>query len=300
MPSLELVHDQDNADALQRQIIMSPATQEVTVPDLTDVPAPPVVTSEASTITSDPYLPSDADVYNDANIGINYDEDGNIQYWYNMRYNLSTEVKNGDPSPTEFSRVILETQHWRSTKLLCALEARDPCVPTSYDKAIVLPLWAAAITTELGKFRDYNCLVMAPFTGQHLAPMKWIFSIKARLVGRVDLGIPWVNFNPKKIYCGNITACGIKLFLAIAAPYKLRMRGGDLVGAYLVTRANKDYPVYIKTPKGMEVEEGYCIQAVGNLYGSPPAGQNFSIEFDKCVMEMGYVNTPLDLKLFYK
>ena len=111
---------------------------------------------------------------------------------------------------------------------------------------------------------------------------------------------PWVNFNPKKIYCGNITACGIKLFLAIAAPYKLRMRGGDLVGAYLVTRANKDYPVYIKTPKGMEVEEGYCIQAVGNLYGSPPAGQNFSIEFDKCVMEMGYVNTPLDLKLFYK
>ena len=50
----------------------------------------------------------------------------------------------------------------------------------------------------------------------------------------------------------------------------------------------------------MEVEDGYCIQAVGNLYGFPPAGQNFSIEFDKCVMEMGYVNTPWDLKLFYK
>ena len=36
---------------------------------------------------------------------------------------------------------------------------------------------------------------------------------------------------------------------------------------------------------GMEVEDGYCIQAVSNLYGFPPAGQNFSIEFDKCVME---------------
>ena len=110
--------------------------------------------------------------------------------------------------------------------------------------------------------------------------------------------IPWVDLNPKKIYCGNITACGIKLALAIAASYKLRMRGVDLVGAYLVTRANKDYPVYIKTPKGMKVEEGYCIQAVGNLYGFPPAGQNFSIEFDKCVMETGYINTPWDLKLF--
>ena len=120
-----------------------------------------------------------------------------------MRYNLSTEVKNGDPYPAEFSRVILETQHWRNTKLLCALEVRDPCVPTSYDEAIALPLWA--LTTELGKFRDHNCLA-TPFTGQHLVPMKWIFSIKtdgtykARLDGRGDLMIPWVDFNPKEIY----------------------------------------------------------------------------------------------------
>ena len=77
---MELVHDQDNADALRRQLIMSPVTQEVTVPDLTDVPAPPVVTSAASnTLTSDPNLPSDADVYNDADISTKYDEDGNIQ-----------------------------------------------------------------------------------------------------------------------------------------------------------------------------------------------------------------------------
>ena len=117
-------------------------------------------------------------VCNDATIGTKYDEEGNIQYWYNMRYNLSTEVMNGDPYPAEYSRVILETQHWRSTKLLCALEVKDPRVPTSYDKAIVLSLWAAAIITELRKFRDHNCLVMTPFTGQHLVPMKWIFSIK--------------------------------------------------------------------------------------------------------------------------
>ena len=80
------------------------------------------------------------------------------------------------------------------------------------------------------------------------------------------------------------------------------MQGGDLVGAYLVTRANKDYPVYIKTPQGLEMDvpAEYCIQAVGNLYEFPPAGQNFSIEFDKCVKKMGYLNTPWYLKLFYK
>ena len=147
---------------------------------------------------------------------------------------------------------------------------------------------------------------MTPYTGQHLVPSKWIFSIKtdgiykARLVGQGDLMIPLVDFNPKEIYCGNITACGIKLAFAIAGSYELRMRGGDLGSAYLVTRANTDYPVFIKTPKGMGVEEGLCIQAVGNLYRFPPAGQNFSIEFDKCVIEMGYKNTPWDLKLFYR
>ena len=196
--SLELVHDQDNADALRRQLIMSPATQEVTVHIPTDAPSPPVTLSDI--LTSDPHLPSNADIYNDDTIGTKYDEEGNIQYWYNMRYNMATVVVIGDPSPAEFSRVILETQHRKSTKLLCAVEVRDPRVPTSYDKAIVLPLWAAAITTDLGKFRDHNCLIMTPYTGQHLVPMKWIFSVKtdgtykARLVGRGDLMIPWIDY----------------------------------------------------------------------------------------------------------
>ena len=286
---------------------MPPTILEVTTINPSDVTTPDVETSTlAPQHTSDPYLHSDAAEYNDAEIGTKYDEDGNIQCWYNMKHNRPTVVHTGDPSPAEFSRVILETQHWRNTKLLCALEVRDPRVPTSYDKAIVLPLWAEAITTELGKFRDHNCLIMTPYTGQHLVPIKWIFYIKnngtnkSRLVGRGDLMIPWIDFNPREIYCGNITACGIKLVLAIATSYKLRMRGRDLVGAYLVTRANKDYPVFIKTPKVMEAEEGLCIQAVGNLYGFPLAGQDFSIEFDKCLTEMGYKNTPWSLKLFYK
>ena len=117
IPSLELVHDQDNTDALRRQLIMSPTSQEVTVPLTTDAPAPPVGTLEASSILpSDPYLPSDANACNDADIGTEYDEEGNIQYWYNMRYNPSTEVTNGDPYRGEFSRVILETQHCECTR----------------------------------------------------------------------------------------------------------------------------------------------------------------------------------------
>ena len=42
IPSLELVHDEDNTDALRCRLIMSPATLEVNVPDLTDVLTPSV------------------------------------------------------------------------------------------------------------------------------------------------------------------------------------------------------------------------------------------------------------------
>ena len=128
--------------------------------------------------------------------------------------------------------------------------------------------------------------------------MMWLFIIKtdgtkkARLVGRGDMMIPWIDFDPNAVYCGNVSASSIKIAMVIAALYKLEMGGGDLVGAYLVTLANPDFPVYIKTPQGYNIKPGYCIQAVGNLYGFPPAGQNFSKEFDKCVREYGYDNTP--------
>ena len=88
--------------------------------------------------------------------------------------------------------------------------------------------------------------------------------------------------------------------MCVASKYKLEVRGGDLEGAYLITRANKNYRVYLKIPQGYTIPDGMCIEAVGNLFGFPPAGQNFSIEFDKCVMQCGFKNTPWNLKLFYK
>ena len=77
----------------------------------------------------------------------------------------------------------------------------------------------------------------------------WKFTIKtegtfkARLVGRGDLMIPSVHFNPNKTYCGNVSATSIKIALTIAAKYKLTMRGNDLEGAYLVTKGDKNYLV---------------------------------------------------------
>jgi hypothetical protein len=60
-----------------------------------------------------------------------------------------------------------------------------------------------------------------------------------------------------------------------------------LVGAYLITGTHPGFPVFIKTLQGYQGRLGYVIKAIGNLNGFPPTGQNFSIEFDKCLAEAG-------------
>ena len=219
-----------------------------------------------------------------------FDEDDVARYWFNY---VSSNY--------EYSLSSVETEHFT-----LSVTVKDPTVPKTFWQAMKDPEWAAAIDKERAKFEVNNCLAEVPFTNQHLVPMMWLFNVKtdgtkkARLVGRGDMMIPWVDFDPNAVYCGNVSASSIKIALVIAAIYKLVMRGGDLVGAYLVTLANPDFPVHIKTPLGYKIRDGCCIQAIGNLYGFPPAGQNFSKEFDKCVRECGYDNTPWDLKFFFK
>lgn len=221
-----------------------------------------------------------------------FDDEGNVLYWHNFSVDSPDQII-----------ALLESSH-----TILAMPSFDHRVPRSYLKAVTEPPWKAAINLELDKFKKNDCFLIVPNIGQHLVPMMWTFTIKtdgtykARLVGRGDLMIPGLDFDPDAVYCGNVHSCDIKIALSIAAKHGLEMRGGDLEGAYLVARANKDYPVHIKTPQGYEdqVPKGMCIQAIGNLYGFPPAGQNFSKEFDKIIFECGYKNTPWDLKFFYK
>ena len=216
-----------------------------------------------------------------------------------------------DPDAVYWYSVFVDTHEYplrqvETSHCSLSIKIKDPNVPKTFWEAMRIPDWEAAINKERGKFEINNCLEEVDYKNQHLVPMMWLFNIKtdgtkkARLVGRGDMMIPWIDYDPNAVYCGNVSASSIKIALIIAAQYKLIMRGGDLVGAYLVTLANPDYPVFIKTPQGYSIGPGKCIRAVGNLYGFPPAGQNFSKEFDKCVTKCGYKNTPWDPKLFFK
>ena len=105
IPSLELVADEDNADALRRQLILAPAIQEEPLPN---IPPAPVIPPDPDhmihhedgidiipDIDTDPYLPEEPDKYKDNDIGNKFDIDGNIQYWYNVALNDRTKIKQG-------------------------------------------------------------------------------------------------------------------------------------------------------------------------------------------------------------
>jgi Reverse transcriptase (RNA-dependent DNA polymerase) len=162
------------------------------------------------------------------------------------------------------------------------------------------------VEKEFSKFEVNHRLHVVPYAGQHKVPMMWLFSIKkdgtckARLVVRGDQMIPYVDFDPNAVCCGNVSACSIKIVLCISTKYKLIMKEADIVGAYLVTKNNPDYKFVIHTPDGYAIGPDQVIKAVGNLYGAPPAAQNFSIEFYKCVKECGLSHSPWDSKLFFK
>ena len=125
-------------------------------------------------------------------------------------------------------------------------------------------------------------------------------SLKARLVVRGDLRQPGIDYNPEDVYCGNVTATSIKIFFASSAPYGLIFRGGDLVGAYLVTPGSKDFVLCKSTPEGFVTPPRMVLQLLGNLYGLPSSGRNFSKAVDVIVLKLRYKNIPYDPKFFCK
>ena len=178
--------------------------------------------------------------------------------------------------------------------------------PKSFVKAILNPLWHPPILKELDNFCENTCFQWIPDIGQRRLWMIWLFSykanfdLKARMVIDGSKCIPGVDFNPDEVYCGNVTATSIKIFFALSALYGLILRGGDLVGAYLVTPGSKEFMLCIATPPGIIAPKGMILQVLGNLYGLPSSGRNFSKAVDLIVAKCGYKSTPYDPKFFCK
>ena len=147
--------------------------------------------------------------------------------------------------------------------------------PKSFTKAIMQTIWHPPIQRELGNFIDNTCFQWIKDIGQRRMMMMWLFSfksnssLKARLVVNGKMCKPGIDYDPDETYCGNVAATSIKIFFVLSALYGLTLRGGDLVGAYLVTPGSKDFLLCMATPEGIIAPKGMVLQVLGNLYGLP-------------------------------
>ena len=154
--------------------------------------------------------------------------------------------------------------------------------PKSFVKAVVESDCHPLIIKELDNFCENTCFQWIKAVGQRHLFMIWYFSFKsgmskkARMIIDGSKCIPGLDYNPDELYCGNVAATSIKVFFALSALYGLTLRGGDLVGAYLVTPRSKNFVLCIATPQGIKSPTGMILQVLGNLYGLPSSGRNFS------------------------
>ena len=149
----------------------------------------------------------------------------------------------------------------------------EKLAPKSFVKAVLQPDWHPPIIKELNNFSENTCFQWIKDIGQRRLFMIWLFSCKsdmskeARMVIDGSNCIPGLDYNPDEVYCGNIAATSINVFFALSALYVLTLRGGDRVGAYLVTPGDKDFMLCIATPQGTKAPPGMILQVLGNLYG---------------------------------
>ena len=103
IPTLELVAEADNADALRRYLILPPALPVAPTPDILDPEPPP----DTDIPLPDPFIPEAPDPHNE--IGSTYDEAGNILYWYNIQHKDGDKAREPLPATVVMMPVFSET-----------------------------------------------------------------------------------------------------------------------------------------------------------------------------------------------
>ena len=57
-----------------------------------------------------------------------------------------------------------------------------------------------------------------------------------------------------------------------------------------MTPGSTDYVLCMSTPEGITAQVGMILQVLGNLYGLPSSGRNFSKAVDAIVKALGYMS----------
>jgi hypothetical protein len=172
------------------------------------------------------------------------------------------------------------------------------------------PEWSAAYDMEIKNLSDHNTFKFEPEReGAFKLGCKVVFKVKhdqngkvtrfkCRLVVQGYNQIEHMHF--EETFAPVAYLSTILLVLVMACAFGLDLFLLDFLGAFLHSLMPDRFPVYIKTPEGIHVPDGFMVRLHKSLYGTRNAGHLWWKDLRKALLELGYSQCPFDQCLFYR
>ncbi len=179
----------------------------------------------------------------------------------------------------------------------------------SYEKALENPNWIEAIKEELESIKDRKVWMEmnekdVP-SGMKTLGTRWVFTVKhnngdikykARLVVLGRYQRPGVDFT--ETYSPVAADSTIRILLSLANYKGWEVKQIDVEKAFLNAKLKED--VYLKRPKGYDMEEGKVLKLNRALYGLVQAPKAWMTTFTKQLETLGYKRSWTDPCLMTK
>ena len=119
--------------------------------------------------------------------------------------------------------------------------------------------------TKVDEYDEAGCVVDYFFD-----PNQQSFSkFEKPFVASVGIMRGGLHYNAGETYCGNVNDSSMKTALKLATMYDLQMVGGDIDGAYLITRTKTLIAILTPTPEGYIVLMVACSWCMETYTFSP-------------------------------
>ena len=168
--------------------------------------------------------------------------------------------------------------------------------------------WLKSIDEELQSMKENNVwkIVDLPKGAKQLNS-KWVFRIKldengnparykARLVAKGFMQKQGIDYNETYSPVAKLTT--IRVVLAVAVRHKYHLHQLDVKTAFL--HGLLEEKIYMSLPDGVEKQKGKVCQLVKSLYGLKQSPRCWNHEFNKFIVNLGFMRSKHDYCLYVK
>lgn len=173
------------------------------------------------------------------------------------------------------------------------------------------PNWIKAMDDEMKKFHEMKVFEIVDIPrGEKIIPARWVHTYKVddqkgdnyklRCVVQGFRQLAGVNFDPSRVSSPVTDLMSIRILTVIAVECNLEIHHVDIKSAYLNSTLPAETAIYVKPPKGVQIEQGKCWRLRKAVYGLKQAGFEWYIHLTDKLKEMGIQSCENSEGLFIK